>query len=323
MSVQSGIKAQVTKGLREVSPTCGDCSGLREDILVEGNTVPCGSVPKGNLTKKSTDDKGNVSATANAKNREPKTEASSICPKFLPNTRPVGELGADKISELAELISSIDPKALKALGVLMFNEPATRSKGMTFMQKVYVRFRGQTNRNYISNFMQAYVMYATSQQYRLMSADGRCVLTYGEHCRPVIFTEDEFSVMYDKMLAKGALIDPDATTLISRRWRHEEEFNLGISDLADKAADAGIGVSTIDDVFTSNNIRKGQKKGLPNLIELVADAAAGYDVDNKASNFVERDVKRSKGDEADDESAPKKSKRGSGVRVSTVRGGAE
>lgn len=321
MSVQSGIKAQVTKGLREVSPTCGDCSGLRDDILVEGNTVPCGSVPKGNLTKKGTDDKGNINAAANQKNREPKHEASAICPKFSPNTRPVGATGAEKISELAALISSIDPKALRALGVLMFNEPNTRNQGMTFMQKVYVRYRGAFGRNYISNFMQAYVMYATPQQYKLMSADGRCVLTYGENCRPVIHTEEEFAVMYEKMLAKGALIDPDATTLISRRWRHEEEFNLGISDLADKAADAGIGVSTIDDVFTANKIRKGQKKGLPNLIELVADAAAGYDVDSKTSNFIERDVKRSKGDEADDEQ-PKK-KRGSGVKVRNVRGGAE
>lgn len=321
MSVQSGIKARVTKALREVSPTCGDCSGLQDDVLVEGNTVPCGVVPKGNLTKKSATEKGNVSAKESAKNREPKTEASSICPKFSPNTRPVGALGDNKIAELADLIGSIDAKALRALGVLMFNEPATRDQGMTFMQKVYVRYRGAANRNYISNFMQAYVMYATSQQYKLMSADGRCVLTYGPHCRPVIHTEAEFKPMHDSMMAKGALLDPDATTLISRRWRHEEEFNLGISDLGDKMAKDGIGVSTIDDVFTSSGVRKGRKKGLPDLISLVADAAAGYDVDNIAANFVERDVKRDKGDDGDDD-APKK-KRGSGVKVRNVRGGAE
>uniref|UniRef100_A0AB39CDN2 DNA topoisomerase n=1 Tax=Pseudomonas phage HRDY3 TaxID=3236930 RepID=A0AB39CDN2_9VIRU len=322
MSVQSGIKARVTKGLREVSPTCGDCSGLHEDVLVEGNNVPCGKIAKGNLTKKGTDEKGNVSAKEAIKNREPKHEASAICPKFSPNTRPVGELGSDKISELAELISSIDPKAMRALSVLLHNEPVTRGHGMTFMQKVYVRYRGAANRNYISNFMQAYVMYATSQHYKLMSADGRCVLTYGAHCRPVIHTEQEFQGMYENMLAKNALVDPDAATLISRRWRHEEEFNLGISDLADKVAKEGIGVSTIDDVFTSNNIRKGRKKGLPDLISLVEDAAAGYDVDNKASNFVERDVKRDRGSDEEEESAPKK-KRGSAVKVRNVREGAE
>lgn len=273
------------------------------------------------MTKKNTAQKGNVSAKETVKNREPKTEASSICPKFSPNTRPVGALGDNKIAELADLIGSIDVKALRALGVLMFNEPATRDQGMTFMQKVYVRYRGAANRNYISNFMQAYVMYATSQQYKLMSADGRCVLTYGPHCRPVIHTEAEFKPMRASMMAKGALLDPDATTLISRRWRHEEEFNLGISDLGDKMSKDGIGVSTIDDVFSSNGVRKGRKKGLPDLITLVADAAAGYDVDKQESNFVERDVKRDKGDADDD--APKKSKRSSSVKVRSVRGGAE
>jgi len=295
---------------------------LYEDVLVEGNNIPCGKVPKGNLTKKTPDEKANVSAKEVAKNREPKTEASSICPKFSPNTRPVGEMGADKISELADLLSSIDPKALRALSVLMHNEPVTRNHGMTFMQKVYVRYRGQAKRNYISNFMQAYVMYATSQHYKLMSADGRCVLTYGAHCRPVIHTEEEFQGMYENMLAKNALVDPDATTLISRRWRHEEEFNLGIAGLADKAADEGIGVSTIDDVFSSNNVRKARKKGLPDLIALVEDAAAGYDVDKNASNFVERDVKRDRGGDDEEESGSKK-KRGSKVNVRNVRGGAE
>ena len=321
MGVQSGIKARVTKALREVSPTCGDCSGLHHDVLVDGNNVPCGVVAKGNLTKKGAKGKGDVSAKETAKNREPKTEASSTCPKFSPNTRPVGELGTDKIHQLAELISSIDPKALRALGVLMFNEPATRMQQMTFMQKVYVRYRGRMNSNYISNFMEAYVMYATSQQYKLMSADGRCVLTYGVDCKPVIFSDEEFKVLYEKMLEKGNLIDPDTNTLIKRAFRHEEEFNLGISDLADKVAKEGIGVSTIDDVFASNGVRKGRKKGLPDLIALVADAADGYDVDKIASNFVERDVKRDRGGDEEEE-APKK-RRGSKVEVINVRGGEE
>lgn len=272
--------------LKEVSPTCGDCSGFECEILIEGNKKYCSLLDK--------------------------TKASKPCQQFIPNVKEVGTLGADTLSSLSALVKDLPVESMRALGILFFNEGRTRKQKMSLMQKVYVRYRGAGNRNYVSNFMQAYVMYATPKHYKLMSADGRCVLTYGEHCRPVIHTEEEFAVLHAQMLRKGALVDPDTETLITRRFRCEEEYDLHVHDLMPQG-----GVSTIDDVFTSNNIRKARKKGLPDLIALVSDAAEGYSVD-KGSNFVERDVKRSKGDEE------KPEKRGSSaVKKRRVSGGAE
>jgi len=269
--------------LKEVSPSCGDCSGYECEILIEGNKKVCAKLDK--------------------------TKASKPCQQFIPNVKEVGALGANKLEALAALVHGMPDGALRAMGILFFNETRTRKQKMTVMQKVFIRYRGAGNRNYVSNFMQAFVLYANPKHYKLISADGRCVLTYGENCRPVIHTEDEFAVMHAAMLRKGALVDPDTETLITRRFRCEEEYDLNLVDCAPTGA-----VSTIDDVFVSNSIRKGRKQGLPDLIMLVADAAEGYSVD-KPSNFVERDVKRSKGDDTEKGDVI--------VRVRGVRGGSK
>lgn len=260
MSIQNGINAKVKIAVREVSPNCGDCSGFSCEILLEGNKLPCSQLDK--------------------------IKTSKPCTHFVPDVKPVADAG--DLTALADLIRKMPPAARRAAGILLFNEDKTLKQKMSFMQKVYVRYRGALNRNYLSNFMQAYVMYATSEYVKLMSVDGRCVLTYADQARPVICTEAEFEVLSAKMIRKGALVDPDTEQLISRRFRHEEEYELNLIDKVDPSS-----VSTIDQVFSGNGIKKKQKKGLPDLISLVDEAAAGYNVNGK-SKVYDRDVKRSR-----------------------------
>lgn len=243
-----------------MSASCGDCSGFNCEILIENNKLPCSQLDM--------------------------IKTSKPCQQFTPNPKPVE--GAGNLGALAGLISSMTPEARRALGVLLFNEDKTIKQKLRFMQKVFVRYRGASNRNYLSNFMEAYVMYATPKMYKLMSMDGRCVLTFGEQCKPVIHTEDEFAEMSAKMIRKGALVDPDTEQLISRRFRCEEEYDLNLVDKEDPST-----VSTIDQVFASNSIKKGRTKGLPTLISLVDEAAAGYSVKGKAKIY-DTDVKRSR-----------------------------
>lgn len=243
--------------LREVLPTCGDCSGFECEILIDGQKKVCSKLDK--------------------------TKASKPCQQFAPNVKKVAVLGEGSLGALANLIRGLDSDVLRSLSILMHNEPKTRKQKMQFMQTVYVRYRGQANRNYISNFMRAYVMYATPKHYKLMSQDGRCVLTYTANCRPVIFTEDEFATMHTQMLRKGALVDPDTEQLIVRRFRCEEEYELNLVEDETKSGQ----VSTIDDVFVGNGIKKGRKKGkMPDLISLVADAAEGYNVEKESRVYV-------------------------------------
>ena len=263
-SIQQGINNKVKAALREVSPTCGDCSGFNCEILIEGNKKTCSKLEK--------------------------IKTSKPCTQFVPNVKNVSEVPQSQLSALASLVNQFPAEATRALGILMFNDGKTRKQGMTFMQKVYVRYRGAANRNYISNFMSAYVLYATTKHYKLISEDGRCVLTYGEHCRPVIFTESEFAPLLDSMRKRGNMVDPDVEQLINRRFRAEEEHDLDIVD------DSRAGeVATIDTVFAGNNIKKGRKKGLPDLISLVADASEGYEVKTTAKKYS-RSVKRNRGE---------------------------
>lgn len=230
----------------------------------------------------------------------------------MPNVKPI-DMNGEELLSLAQFVASMSDEQVRALGVIMFNESKTRKNKMRFMQKVFVRYRGAANRDYVSNFMEAYVMYANGTHYKLMSADGRCTLTYGEHCRPVIFTDEEFAPMLAKMKQRGKLVDPDTEQLISRRFRCEEEYDLNI-----KADDLIGEVTTIDEVFKENGIRKGRKKGLPDLISLVEDAATDFEgnVDKKARVYS-RDVKRDKGEESTEE---RQAKRSGSVKTYSVRG---
>lgn len=286
MSIQQGINTKVKAALREVSPTCGDCSGFECEILIAGNKKVCGKLEK--------------------------IVSSTICQQYTPNVKDVTQVPQTQLSALADLVNKFPPEATRALGILMFNEGKTRAQGMRFMQKVFIRYRGAANRNYISNFMSAYVLYATDDRYKLISEDGRCVLTYGEHCRPVIFTEAEFEKIYTQMKQKGNMVDPDVEQLINRRFRAEEEHEL---DIVDESRNGEI--ATIDSVFAGNDIKKGRKKGLPDLISLVADAAVGFEVKSAAKTYS-RSVKRDRG--GDDEPKAKKVRRG-GDRVIDVSGG--
>lgn len=284
MSIQQGINTKVKEALREVSPVCGDCSGYACEILIEGNKKTCGKLDK--------------------------IKSSKICTQYVPNVKDVTSVPESQLSALAALVNQFPPEATRALGILMFNDGKTRKEGMRFMQPVYVRYRGAANRNYFSNFMSAYVLYATSKHYKLISEDGRCVLTYGAHCKPVILSSEEFNSLAAQMRAKGNMVDPDVETMINRRFRAEEEHDL---DIVDDSRNGD--VATIDSVFAGNNIKKGRKKGLPDLISLVADAAEGYEVKTTAKKYS-RSVKRNRGDE------PKKAKR-SGDYIIDVSGGAE
>lgn len=265
-SIQQGINNKVKAALREVSPTCGDCSGFNCEILIEGNKKTCSKLEK--------------------------IKTSKPCTQFVPNVKNVSEVPKSQLSALADLLNQFPAEATRALGILMFNDGKTRKQGMQFMQKVYVRYRGAANRNYISNFMSAYVLYATTKHYKLISEDGRCVLTYGEHCRPVIFTEAEFAPLLDSMRKRGNMVDPDVEQLINRRFRAEEEHDL---DIVDESRNGE--VTTIDSVFAGNNIKKGRKKGLNDLISLVADAAEGYEIKSTAKKY-KRGGTRNRGESA-------------------------
>lgn len=189
---------------------------------------------------------------------------------------------------MVEMIAELPDDSLRVLASILYNEKRTRKNGFFFGQKVYVRYRGANTSNFLSNFMIAHVMYVSNEHYRLMSMDGRCVLTYGIQCKPNIFTVAQFADLRAKMLKKNKLVDPDVERLLSKRFQAEEEHELNLTK------ESAIGnVTTIDKVFKENGVRRSKKK-TTTLIDLVANAASGFDVSKQAGKY-DPEVDRNKG----------------------------
>jgi len=262
-TVQTNINAKVRATLKHQKPLCGDCSGFADERLLEKCKSVCGKADK--------------------------IETSEACPSFAPAVRKLTPVSQNANFEpMVEMIAALPDDSLRVMASILYNEKRTRKAGFFFGQKVYVRYRGANGSNYLSNFMIAHVMYVSNEHYRLMSMDGRCVLTFGIQCAPNIFTVEKFAALRQKMLKKNKLVDPDVERLLSKRFRAEEEHELNLTK------ESAIGnITTIDKVFKENGIRRSKKK-TTTLIDLVASAANGFDVSKQAGKY-DPDVDRDKG----------------------------
>lgn len=247
--------------------TCGDCSGFEYDKLIGGKQ-------KHGCSKESG-----------------KTKNCNGCNKFAADVRQldsfVGTTGFDGLVNLVANIKS--GKELDVLAALLRQEKKTRKAGFQFGQQVYVRYRGRSGANYLSNFMSAYVMFVDKNYMRLMGRKGGSVLTYTRNSMPDLYTPDQFAEMRADMERRGRRVDPDVQTTTSKRLRHMEEMELGITD------DSLNGnVTTIDTVFRENPPEGGKrrkKNEVYGLVEIVQDLMNGYDV-RKTSKSMKRKVDR-------------------------------
>lgn len=263
-TVQKGINRKVREALRNQKPLCGECSGFKEDKLLEHCSTVCSKADK--------------------------ISTSAACPSFAPAVRGLSDFSQKRsFEQLVALMSEIPDDSLRVLASILYNENRTRKAGFKFGQKVYVRYRGANTSNYLSNFMIAHVMYVSHEHFRLMSLDGRCVLTFASKCRPNIFTPAEFDPLRKKMVKQNKLVDPDVERLLTKRFRAEEEYDLNLTDESLSGS-----ITTIDTVFKENKIRRTKKK-TTTLIELVASAVEGFDVSKQAGKYT-TEQRRTRGD---------------------------
>jgi len=250
------------------SKICGDCSGFCHDVLIEGQKTVCSKAGKERI--------------------------HTACPKFIPV---VEDLRGDatNLDLVANIINNMDDRGLKIFSLLFAGASRTRRMGMRFMQRVYVRYRGLAGSDYLSNFMEAYVMVASKDIVKLVSKDFRCVLTYSRERMPTLYTEEEFEPKRAKMVAQSKLIDPDVESLLSRRFRCEEEYELNISSesLAGE-------LTTIDSVFKSSKIKTRKAPGTDQMLNAVAMAASTFG-DGEEEDFVDREDEDYYDEDFDDE----------------------
>ncbi len=266
MSTTTQNRIAVTM-LQGQNVTCGQCSGFRYDKLIGGKQQHGCEVALN------------------------KTEDCEACSRFAPDVRQMEDfVGSTGFEGLTNLVASIDGKSLKVLSALIRAEGTTRKHGFAFGQKVYVRYRGRANADYLSNFMSAYVLFVNKNYIRLMGKDARCVLTYTRDAMPTLYTPEAFESLRRQMEAKGRRVDPDVHTTTVKRLRHIEEIELDMTD------DSKSGnVTTIDTVFRENS-HKRTKSEVYDLTQVVADLMQGYDIKDgkKRKRKVEVTAKKKK-----------------------------
>ena len=239
---------------------CGDCSGLNRDALIRGIEAPCS-------------DQGKI-------------EASKACPKYRPSSTKIQEMSGVDFHTLAgalhELIgTSNDPAVFRALAGYMLSIEETIKSGFRFLQPIYVRYRGTATSNYFSNFMSAYVLFASKDEVRLISADPRTkkqfVMSYpinrDDRGRPVLsgaslYSPKEFDQLKTRMSERGNLVDPELSRKTSSSVKPVDGADVGKMP---KGSLDGL-VVDMSQVAKKNQIKpKPKSKRKKDLVDLVSD----------------------------------------------------
>lgn len=241
--------------LKTLKPRCGDCEGFECTRLIEKQKGFC--------------------------NANGKTRYSSTCPNYQANLEPMRDfIGSDPFDALTQLIQSLPDNQLRMFGSLLYSENNNRRNGFQFGQKIYVRYRGLAGSNYLSNFMSAHVMSCQGDYIKVMSRDGRCSASFLLSNKNQLFTVERFEKLRDRLIRQGKLVDPDTLTMLNRRMRAEEEYELGMT----KDSKNGV-ITTIDTVFKENKIRRGKSGVTADLVTIVAGIQQGHDMTRETKTY--------------------------------------
>lgn len=143
-------------------------------------------------------------------------ETAKACTSFKPNLQKFSTLieeSENTLELLAQFMRRMPTNHLHILASVITNEKNTRKFGYYFMQRVYVRYRGTAEANYVNNFVPCHIMEASRNGLRLLSADGQIHIfkedfKKGELAGPNIFSQVEFRKHKAAMVKASKLEDP-------------------------------------------------------------------------------------------------------------------
>lgn len=251
---------------------CGDCTGLDREALISGIAAPCS-------------DQG-------------KLDTSKACPKFKADLFNLRELSDDNtFDQTAQFVSQVlngIPADMHGLVASVFlQEAETKRNGFFFYQPVYIRYRGTASSNYMSNFMTAYVLNATENDVRLVSADPRekqFILTYGNTGLngPSIYSPSAFKPLREEMIEKGRTVDPKEDRKTSESLKPQEDLDLSVMPTTSLDGFTG----SMFEVMKANGQRPTSKsKRKMDGMDLVSTIQEGF----KRKSKKKRKAKRSGG----------------------------
>ena len=164
-------------------------------------------------------------------------ETAKSCPKFKPAVQKFEDAlqeSEGSLDLLGKFMRKIPSSNLHILSAVIYNEKITRKFGYCFMQRVYVRYRGVAEADYIDNFLPCHIMEATKEGLRLLSADGKTQILRtdfkkGELAGPFVYSIAEFRKLRILMIKSKKLEDP-------AHKRKKADYSYLIDDNAKSAA---------------------------------------------------------------------------------------
>lgn len=250
-AVDKGQRIKI-KVLAEEKLTCGECIGLTRERLITGDDTPC--------------------------SKQGRFSYSDACEKFKPNSVALAESiekNGSSLYELADILRGLSSEQLRVFAACMLNEHITRAQGYTFLQKIYVRFRGTLVSDYLSNFMTARILSADKDYVRVCSDDGKIVLTFeNKGANKNVFTVQQFEVFKRQMEFKGRIVDPKLHNPTPKNVRPlEVPFELKLNT-------NGV-MGFIDDIGSlakrnKDKIRRDESTQVYSLVDIARDIDRGY-----------------------------------------------
>lgn len=176
--------------MKKLNLTCGSCMHLSRERCFEKRCNELGKLP-----------------------------TSSSCSSHKPDAFAlVGhEESVPRLAMVAKAIHKMSIPEIQALAAVLHNEKQTRKNGWQFYQRVYLRFTGSSNRNYLGNFAVGYVISADKDYIRVVGDSGKMFFSLvNDKNSDTIFSVERFRSLQSEMTKKKHFVDPESTRAIPR-----------------------------------------------------------------------------------------------------------
>lgn len=118
----------------------------------------------------------------------------------------------NRLKQVASAITGMSINEIQALAAVLIAERNTRKYGWHFYQQVYIRFTGNGNANYFSNFAVGHVVYADKDTVRIVGDSGKMLISaINDRAGSTIYTIERFKLLAAEMTKKRHFNDPQST----------------------------------------------------------------------------------------------------------------
>ena len=177
-----------------------------------------------------------------------------------------------RVAKISQAVRGMSPSELQALGAVMQAERVTRKAGWSFYQKVYIRYTGGADRNFMSNFAVGFVLYADKDTVRVVGRNGKMfVSAINDQNSETVYSIERFAPLRAAMVKKAKFVDPKASAIAQSSGRGQ------IAQLDDV-------LENVETLSKKVKVAKAREDDLVSIISRMSRGMIGRGGDRRASS---------------------------------------